>query len=314
MVLALEMASRMGARTVSLTGMLPSATDDGVRVSDWVKGRKKFPAITTGDATRTATIIKTIEGTLEKTGRKFANESVAFIGLKSIGKAALRLALEVLPHPREILLADHYLKESALTAFRDEIVKRGFKGRISVHPNGGGIPAPVYDASFVVGTTSIPGILDIGRLAPGTIVVDYSFPSSFRLHEAVRRLESDGDILFTTGGELHLAKSVIKETIYLPTASQELAGDFDTRAMSMLAGRHPHEITGCIVVSLLTGMIKDVKPTLGPVAPEDVLAHYQFLAQQGFRPAPLQMHRYRISDAKAAEFGAREWDRGSMVG
>ncbi len=314
MVLALEMAGRMGAKTVSLTGMLPSATDDGVRVTDWIKGRKKLPAITTGDATRTATIIKTIEGTLEKTGRKFANETVAFIGLKSIGKAALRLALEVLPQPREILLADPYMKEAALSAIRDEIVKRGFKGKISIHPNGGGIPAPVYEASFIVGTTSIPGILDIGRLAPGTIVVDYSFPSSFRLHEAVRRLESEGDILFTTGGELHHAKGTIKETIYLPTASQELADSFDTRAMSMLAGRQPNEITGCIVVSLLTGMTKDVKPTLGEVTPEDVLAHYQFLAQQGFKPAQLQMHRYRISDAKAAEFGTREWERDSMVG
>jgi hypothetical protein len=156
--------------------------------------------------------------------------------------------------------------------------------------------------------------LDITKLAPGAIVVDYSFPSSFRLHEAVRRFEAEGDILFTTGGELQYSKGIIKETIFLPAAAQELAGSFDVRAMSMLAGRDPHEITGCIVVSLLTGMAKDVKATTGPVTPEDVLAHYQFLAQQGFKPAQLQMHRYRISDEKVEAFGAREWESGSVVG
>jgi hypothetical protein len=312
--LALEMAGRMGAKTVSLTGMIPSATADGSRVADWTKGRKKLPVVTTGDATRTATIIKTIEGTLERTGRKFANEAVAFVGLKSIGRASVFLALEVLPHPRHILLADPYLKEAELTAVRDEILRRGFKGKISLHPNGGGIPAPVYEASFIVGTTSIPGILDTARLAPGTILVDYSFPSSFRLHEAVRRYEADGDIVFTTGGELHYGKAPIKETLYLPAAVQESADAFDGRALSLLAGRDAHEITGCIVASLLTGMTKDVKPTIGPVCPEDVLAHYQFLAQQGFKPAPLQMHRYRFSDTQLAEFGSREWEKGTYVG
>ncbi len=298
----LEMAAKMGASTASLTGMLPSATDYGREIQTWFEDRTDLPHITTGDATRTATIIKTIEGTLEQTGRKFAEERVAFVGLRSIGMGTVNLALEVLPHPKEILLCDPYMSAEQLDMIRREVKETGYKGTITVHPNGGGLPASVYGATFVVGTTSIPGILDISKLGAGTIIVDYSFPPSFRIADAVRRFEERNDILFTTGGELHLDED-IKETIYLPKAAQQLSSLIDSRHISLLAGRDPKEITGCIVVSLLTNLQADVKPTLGPVSPEDVLAHYQFLAKRGFKPARLQMHRYFLDPQRIEEFG-----------
>lgn len=300
-VSALTMAGQMGAKTVSLTGMLPSATDHGRDVIKWIAGRKRMPFVTTGDATRTATVIKTIEGVLEKTGRKFAEERVAFIGLGSIGKAAVRLALEVLPRPQELLLADPYLREPELQAIRDEIVHSGYRGSISVHPNGGGIPQSVYEASFLVGTTSIPGILDVQKLRPGSVLVDYSFPPSFRVADALRRFEHQNDVLFTTGGELSFTDP-IRETVYLPSRAKQLTGNLDPRQLAMMAGRNAREITGCIVVSLLTDLDRDVKATLGPVSKADVLAHYQFLAKQGFKPARLQMQRYFLDPKKVESF------------
>jgi len=298
---AMAMAGKMGAKTASLTGMLPSATDHGRDVLSWIDGRKRMPAVTTGDATRTATILKTVEGVLERTGRKFAEERVAFIGLGSIGKAALNLASEVLPMPRELLLSDPYLKKEELEVIREEILDSGFRGEVTVHPNGGGIPQSVYEASFVIGTTSIPGILDVQKLKPGAVLVDYSFPPSFRLADAVKRFENQNDILFTTGGELSFSDPV-RETVYLPTRARELSGNIDPRQLAMMAGRDPREITGCIVVSLLTDLDADVKATLGPVTKEDVLAHYQFLAKQGFKPARLQMQRYFLDEAKVKSF------------
>ena len=303
----MEMAAKMGAKTVSLTGMLPSATDHGREVTQWLSDREDLPAVTTGDATRTATIIKTIEGTLEQTNRKFADERVAFVGLRSIGMGTVNLALEVLPHPKEILLCDPYMSAEQLDMIRREVKESGYKGKLTVHPNGGGIPASVYEASFIVGTTSIPGILDISKVKSGGIIVDYSFPPSFRVGEAVRRFESTNDILFTTGGELN-AGQVAKETVYLPKRAKELDGQFDARHVSLLAGRDAEEITGCIVVSLLTNMAKDVKPTLGPVEKEDVLAHYQFLAKEGFKTPRLQMQRYFLSPERVKKFAKKSWD------
>ncbi|MEM7014848.1 MAG: phosphopantetheine-binding protein, partial [Verrucomicrobiota bacterium] len=290
---ALEMSASMGAKTVSLTGMLPSATDHGRDIAKWTEGRSELPAVTTGDATRTATIIKTIEGALEQSGRNFADEKVAFVGLGSIGRGTVGLALEVLPNPAEILLCDPYMSAEDLSKVEAEVRDLGYKGEITLHPNGGGIPATVYEASFVVGTTSIPGILDVGKLKPGAILVDYSFPPSFHVMNAIRRLETQNDILFTTGGELSLDSAEITETIYLPANAAELSGNVNGAQLALFAGRAANEITGCIVVSLLTAVENAVKATTGPVTAPDVLAHYQLLAKQGFKFAALQMQRYK---------------------
>lgn len=298
---ALELSAKMGAKTVSLTGMLPSATDHGRDIAKWTEGRTGLPAVTTGDATRTATIIKTIEGALEQSGRKFAEEKVAFVGLGSIGRGAVGLALEVLPHPAEILLCDPYMSAVDLAKVETEVRGLGFEGEITLHPNGGGLPPTVYEASFVVGTTSIPGILDVAKLQPGSIIVDYSFPPSFRVADAIKRLQTHSDLLFTTGGELGL-DAEITETIYLPARAAELSNMVNGTHLSLLAGRAATEITGCIVVSLLTGMAAGVKATTGPVNDRDVFAHYQFLVKQGFKPARLQMQRFAPTEDQIASF------------
>jgi len=307
-VKAIEMASKMGAKTVSLTGILPTATDHGRDVEKWIAGRKKMPKITTGDATRIATIIKTVEGTLEQAARDFAQERVAYVGLGSTGVGTLELALEVLPHPKEILLCDPYKSADELEAVRESVLKSGYSGEVTIHPNGGGLPPSVYAATCVIGTTNIAGVLDVTKLRPGALLVDYSFPPSFRIPEAVRRFEEQGDILFTTGGEIR-HNSLIKETIFVPEDAKQLSDDVEPHHYALLAGRDPNEITGCVLVALLTGMDSKVKPTVGPAAKPDILAHYKFLAEQGFSPARLQMQRYVLDPERMAQFRDRqdEW-------
>ncbi len=305
---ALEMAAEMGAKTVSLTGILPTATDHGREVAKWIEGRDDLPEITTGDATRIGTIIKTVEGALEQVDRKFEDEKVAYIGLGSVGVGTMELALEVLPHPREIMLCDPYKTAEELDTVKAHVRELGFEGEITTHPNGGGLPPSVYGATFVIGTTNIAGVLDVTKLQPGAILVDYSFPPSFRIPEAVRRFEEQGDIVFTTGGEIH-HESLIKETIYVPEHAKEMSDELEPRHYSLLAGRDPNEITGCVLVALLTGMEPDIKPTLGPAEKADILAHYQFLAKQGFGPARLQIQRYVLDPERLANFRDRqdEW-------
>ena len=58
--------------------------------------------------------------------------------------------------------------------------------------------------------------------------------------------------------------------------------------MKFLASRDKREITGCVLVSLLTGA-EGVEPTLGPLENEDALAHYEHLDKLGVKPARLQM-------------------------
>ena len=105
------------------------------------------------------------------------------------------------------------------------------------------------------------------------------------------------DILFTTGGELRLP-GTINETIHLPEAAEELAGGegLQDGLMRFLASRDPDEITGCVLVSLLTNQKPEIKPTLAPVKIEDALAHYRHLTELGIQPARLQMSGWFVPE------------------
>ncbi len=82
---AMEMAAKAGARTVSLTGVIPSATDHGREIAKWMEGQSGMPVITTGDATRSATIVKSVQGILKEARRAITDETVSVVGLGSIG-------------------------------------------------------------------------------------------------------------------------------------------------------------------------------------------------------------------------------------
>ncbi len=298
---ALEMAGAAGARTVSLTGVIAMATDHGREVERWIGGRSQYPAITTGDATRSATIVKTVEGILERTGRSLETEVMAVVGLGSIGFGTLRLMLEVLPQPAKIILCDPYQTDDQMTRVRDEVRLSGYDGTVNIVKNGGALPPEVYQASLVVASSNLPGVLDIGSLKPGTLVVDYSFPPVFRLEEAVRRFQAKGDILFTSGGELQMP-GVIPETVYLPENAQALAEGMEDGFLQFLGSRDKEEMNGCILVSLLTGSDERVKATLGPVSLDDALAHYRFLESFGAAPAKFQMRGYFLPDDATDRF------------
>ena len=303
---SLKLAAKMGASTVSLTGLIPSATDYGRSIKHWINGHDDLPAITTGHATTTATIVKTITGMLAQTDRDFADEKVAIVGLGSIGYATLRLMLEVMPHPLELILCDLYQKADSLEEIRNELVEKlGFNGAIRVVTTRGRIPDAIYDASFVLGASNVPGILDIKQIKPGTLLVDDSFPPCFRLSDAIRRIEEQQDILFTTGGLLRCAKE-IKETIYLPDGAGELFASLGFDKVQRLAGRDPREITGCILSSLLTGHGPDIQTTIGPVEVEDSLAHYKLLEKLELEAARPQCEGFFIGSEIIESFKERD--------
>lgn len=291
---ALKLGSTLGAKTVSLTGLIPSATNDGLDICRWINGTQDLPIITTGDATRTATVIKSVEGILATAEKKIEEQHVAFVGLGSIGRGTLDLMLEVIGQPKAITLCDFYGKNAQLETLRDQLLLSGYEGEITIAKANGGLPEEVYAASLIIGATSVPGIIDVAKLKPGTLLVDYSFPNAFNPIEAIQRLEKDGDILFTTGGQLTLPEE-IKETLYLPDSVQSLIESFDPNHLQSLLGRNPNEITGCVLACLLTGMAEEVKVTLGPVKSEDSLAHYRHLDKLGIQPGALGVDGYFLS-------------------
>ncbi len=280
----LELAGEIGAHTVSLTGLLPSATDYGRMLTKTLADQLDRPKVSTGHAVTTSAIVLTINKLLTEGGRLLAQERVGFLGLGSIGRTALHLMLNVLPHPAEILLCDVYAKHQALEVLAQVLrEKMRFQGRIHIVIANPDVPTAFYDASFIVGATNVPDILDVTRLRPGTMIVDDSAPHCLNPEHAVQRFEKYRDLLFVEGGLIR-SSTPFQELRYLPRLVEETmtVKQFDT-----LFIRHdPQEMMGCILSSVLSSRFVQLNPTVGFVSPQESQESYGMLIvwhAKGFR-------------------------------
>jgi amino acid adenylation domain-containing protein len=298
---ALAAAGQIGAKAVSLTGLLPSATDYGRTLARRIDGRD-LPRPTTGHASTTATVVFAIRRLLAETGRDLSRERVAFVGLGSIGASVLRLMLRTLPHPAEIRLCDVYAKQDALAQLRREARVLGYAGPVHLCEARGAVPADVYEATLIVGATNAPDIVDVDRLRPGTLLVDDSAPHCFRADKAFRRLRDGGDILFTEGGTL-ASPTALSQVVFLPPALELVARAVPRDVLPVVTD--PTQITGCIMSSLLSTRYPDLPPTIGMVAAEEAVAHYERLTLLGFKAAPLHCESVMLDPALVAAFRER---------
>ncbi len=166
----------------------------------------------------------------------------------------------------------------------------------------GTAPDAAYAATLLVGATNVPDVVDAQRLAPGTLVVDDSFPPCLSVPAAAARLRARGDILFTAGGFVR-APGRIQQTIALPPAAARFAGHPGLR--QALGRRVPDEITGCILSSLLSIVRHDLPAHLGPVGLEACRAHLQALRSLGFAAASLGIDGVTLTPAEVAAFRQR---------
>ncbi|MFP5273889.1 amino acid adenylation domain-containing protein [Coleofasciculus sp.] len=290
---ALEMAGRLGAKTVSLTGLIPSATDYGRAIVKAVEGRNDLPKITTGHATTCSTVVLTIKKILQVSQRSLENEKVAFIGLGSVGLNSLRLMLKCLPHPSSLILCDVYSKLESIQNIQREIISDlGFRGSIQIATSSSSseLPPEIYDATLIIGATNVPDILDIKRVKPGTLIVDDSGPHCFSPEQAIKRFEEQKDILFTEGGVLQ-APNPMKTVIYLP---KSLQNNLNETSWKEYAPTNPVDITGCVLSSLLSSRFDHLEPTVGLLNVETCVQHYQGLEQLGFQAADLHCEGYNL--------------------
>ena len=161
---ALVLAGTLGARAVSLTGLLPSATRYGLDLEAAVAGRAwpgppggAWPRLTTGHATTAASVLLALRRALAASGRELAGERVAFLGLGSIGASALHLMVRGGAQPKEILLCDVAGKRAQLDELaRGLAAEYGFRGRVRVvTARGIEPPSELYDAT-AIGATRPP--------------------------------------------------------------------------------------------------------------------------------------------------------------
>jgi amino acid adenylation domain-containing protein len=282
---AVQLAHEIGAATVSLTGLLPSASDYGRDLTKTLAGHD-LPRVTTGHATTISAVVLAVSRALEEGGRALAGEHLGLLGLGSVGVATLRLLLSCLPHPARLSLCDVYSKQESLETLRSELKDElGYRGDVRLLASRHEVPDELYEASLIVGATNVPGILDINRVAPGTILVDDSAPHAIQPDQALRRFREECDILVTEGGVL-LAPEQLPLCVYVP---DELEPWLKAGLVSLVARSVPRHITGCVLSGLLSAKFANLAPTIGLVDRPTAVAHYQALATLGFEAADLHL-------------------------
>lgn len=295
---AIRLGHNLGANVVSLTGLIPSATDYGCEIEQVCLQNGLSIGITTGHTTTASSVVLSIERLLEESGRYMRDEQMSVIGLGSVGSTVLQLMLSVLEHPQSITLCDIPQKEGHLKRLRAEIkAKYAYQGNIHISLAAGNrVEQRVYDSSLIVGATNVPNVLEVAKIRAGTLIVDDSGPHCFRKNEAIDRLLNAQDILFTEGGVLEAPNRLEKMT-YLPTALDFT--DLERYRQHFLAGS---EITGCILSSLLSAKYIDLEPKVG-IAPIDACRrHYRRLSALGFRGARLHCDDYVLPQLFIEEF------------
>ena len=119
--------------------------------------------------------------------------------------------------------------------------------------------------------------------------------------DAARRVEQNGDLIFTSGGQLRLGKP-IEEIIYLPRVAEEMLEIINPEKMQSIIIRDSKEMTGCILASIFTEMDSGVGVTLGKFTDAEALSHYEFINGLGLAPSRLQMQSYFVTDEAVEKF------------
>jgi len=298
----IEFAGSLGARVVSLTGLIPSATDNGRALVDALGNRPDLPRPTTGHATTATTVVLSLRRALGEAGRALCDECVAFVGLGSVGHATLRSMIDSLPYPREIILCDLFRKMDGLRKIQSELVEElGFRGNIRLLFSAGKVPEELYEATTIVGATNVPNVLEVDRIRPGTIVVDDSAPHSFGVLAAIERFETTADILFTEGGILKLPEP-IRQFRYLPPGIETF---LTAGALETLLYFDPLQLTGCVLSGLLSARFDDVPPTIGEIDTKSLEKNFEKLAELGLEGADLHCEGYLVSPENIPRFRRR---------
>lgn len=299
----LEMGSRLGARTASLSGLLVSATDYGRGVAAAVEGRPDLPRVTSGHDTTAASVLLVVETILRQGGRQMENEVLGCLGVGSVGRASLHLMLTKLPHPRGLVLCDPYAQPGSVERVAEEVrTTLGYKGAIQVIGGTATLPEEFYEATLISADTNAPDIVEVARLKPGTMLVDDSIPPCYDRDDALARVADKADLLFAQGDVVR-SSTPFGKLFHLPPMLVQLAGQagIDEFVRTTPDASSPVDITSSVLSSLLVGR-EGIQAHVGESDPARCYKHIDILHGLGFEGSPPQCDGEFLSEESIVRF------------
>jgi hypothetical protein len=231
------------ASVVALAGVLPARTGLATRALT-AEGQ----LLTTGHGATVVAMVRTIERALAETGRTWSQSRVGLLGYGAIGRAVHALAKAVLGEPASWVIVD---------------------------PGVPGTASTLGDADLILGASSGGATLNPMTLAPGTLVIDDSFPRAFDDRSAILRMTSTSDVLLMGGGLLDVGP--LERTSPFPEADA-----IRTRYGASW-------LPGCHAEAVLLAAYPELGATVGVVDRDRALALWQAVERAGWTAPPLHL-------------------------
>ncbi|MDQ6672793.1 MAG: hypothetical protein M3069_18960 [Chloroflexota bacterium] len=266
-----------GARIVCLGGLLGALSGYGKRLETFAAANEM--TVTTGHSMTTVTVMRTYQRAVAELNLRPSTSRIAVLGAGSVGAAYARmLTLEPIgARPAQVVLIDKPDRARRVEALAAELATAGIDTRIELTNRDGQLSqaSACYDARFLISAVSTPEVIDIQRVAPGTVLVDDSQPNCWSREAAWRRVVQSGDIAPCEAGLVDA--SSINYWSYFPFR---------------FASTDPEGGTSVAWCCLAEGLAIGLDPTLPPTVGEPNLAglarYVAALDRFGLRVAPLQ--------------------------
>ncbi|MCK6549829.1 hypothetical protein L6R52_28590 [Myxococcota bacterium] len=271
---ALALAAEAGARIVCLGGLTGSLSNYGRRLAEPAKALGL--SLTTGHSTTAISVFETYRRASRELGAPITGATLAVLGLGSVGAAFTSLAASHFERPRSITLVERPSRREHVEALAEALRTQGHDVRVELTNADGSLPAEsaCYRSRFVVSAVSSPNVIDIERVAPGTILVDDSQPYCWSRERAWARCRERRDIAPCEAGLIDCGAIGLRS--HFPFDFADHGDEGSTTAWC------------CMTEGLIRAHVPSLPETIGEPTRETITAYHHELRRLGLTSAELQ--------------------------
>ncbi len=277
---------------VCLGGLTGSLSAYGRKIEG--RARELGLSLTTGHSVTAISVLRTYLRAVNDLNRNPAYGTMTVVGLGSVGGAFVELLACQDQQPGTLVLVDRPSRGDHLEQLANKLRQHTrMEVRTELTTASGQIESGslCYCSNYLITAVSTPYLIDIARLAPGTILVDDSQPYCWCRRQAWERCHGRLDIAPCEAGLVDCSR--IGYCSYFP---------FDFADQGSQGSRISWS---CLSEGLLRALERDLPSTLGEPTLEILLEYDAAFLRQGFKTPPLQCGEHELPiEALAARFAA----------
>ncbi|WP_128431888.1 hypothetical protein [Streptomyces cyaneus] len=193
---AVRMAAKVGAKILCLGGLTGALSLYGRRLVE--PAAQAGMTVTTGHALTAVGVHQTYWQAIKELQRDPGTQRLTVLGVGSIGRAFTQLLQASGRPPRELVLVDRPQAAGKLEKLAREFEERTGTPTLTEVTDSLGALVPgsaCYATDVLVSAVSTPYVVDIDKVAPGTVLIDDSQPYCWDRDKAWRRVTEAADIV-----------------------------------------------------------------------------------------------------------------------